>query len=501
MKKLYSIQFYKKKYYFGENLMPKKILAFLLCMILTLSFIVSCASPKEDKGSSSETSVDESDTAETEIPDNLPEQNFEGHVFNVLTKNDNIGINEEDGEILNDVEYIRDVRVEDRFNIKIEADYHEAYGEGTSMFKKMVAAGTEEFEMVFIHMIDGAALASEGSYYPINDLEYINLEKIWWDKQIQNGFSVGKKLFLAAGDILPDTLLRTSCMAFNKKQFDDLTLTYPYQTAFDGKWTLDTLYDLTKGATRDLNGDGAVKVDDDFYGLTSWYLDSPYSFYYGAGGSITKKDANDIPELDLDVEKNLAIYMKIFEVVVTNESNYIKDMNQYAKSYDTFTSGRALFCEICLTHLKGDKWRNMDEDYGVVPIPKYDEKQTDYLGFVNGDAAMMGVPISIKNPERTSIIIEALAAESYKRVTPALYEVVAKTKHTRDEESSDMIDMVIRERIFDFGYTHLLSNGISSFVRDLLASKKTDVASSFARNEKSLTNTLAKIIAAYEKNT
>ncbi len=479
-----------------------KVITMILCCIMIIPVISACSDRANDKSAESISIVsDDNQIADTEIPDNLPDSNFDGYTFRVLTIVESIGIEEADGEVLNDVEFARDVVIEERFNVQIEAEYHENYLDVTKQLKKAVAAQTDDYDMVFIHMVDGASIASSGHYYPINDLEYINLEKIWWDKDIENGFRIGGKLFLSAGDILPDTLLRTSCMAFNKNLFDNYNLTYPYQLAYDDKWTLDELSLLTKDITKDLNGDGQIKEADDLFGLTSWYLDSPYSFYYGAGGTIIKKDENDMPELNLDIEKNLAIYMKIYDVVITNNSNYHTDIGTYINSYSTFYEGRALFCEIALAHLPGDAWRNMEQDYGIVPIPKFDTDQKNYLGFVNGAAAMMGVPITITDPERTSILIEGLAAESYKGVTPALYEIVAKTKHTRDEESSDMIDIIIRNRVFDIGYSHLLSNGISTFVRDLLASGKTDVASHFAKNEKSLTKALEKIVAAYEENT
>lgn len=476
----------------------KKLVALLL--LAAMLSAVSCAEKAANETQITSSGATEAET-ETELSDKLPDYDGDGYTFRVLTISESIGIEEEDGETLNDAEYKRDVKVEDRFNIDITAEFFEDYSKVTSQFKTAVTAGEDAYDMVFIHMVDGATLASSGVYYPINNLEYINLDQIWWDDQIQNGFSVGGKLFLAAGDILPETLLRTSCMAFNKDLFDEYTMTYPYQLAYDGEWTLDELAALTKDATHDVDGDGKITESKDFFGLTSWYLDSPYSLYYGAGGTIIAKDEDDIPYLNLDVEKNLAIYMKMYEVIVTNNSNYHTDIGSYYDAYTLFVNGNALFCEIALSHLTADDWRAMEQDYGLVPIPKYDADQENYLSFVNGAAAMMGVPITITDSERTSIIIEGLASESYKNVTPTLYEVVAKTKHTRDEESSDMIDIIIRERVFDFGYTHLYGNSITSFHRDLLKKGSTDVASVFAKNESALERSLDKLIEAYEENT
>ena len=111
------------------------------------------------------------------------------------------------------------------------------------------------------------------------------------------------------------------------------------------------------------------------------------------------------------------------------------------------------------------------------------------------------MPVSISDAERTSIILEALACESYKKVTPVLYEITAKTKGaSRDLESADMIDLVFRNRVFDFAYANFFGNGIVDFVRDLLDRKSTDVASTFSKNEKSLTKQMDKLIDKFQTN-
>lgn len=480
-----------------------RVLALALAILMISSLISACGGDSGSAPDVTTNAVGAGTEAETEpvLSDDLPEADYNGYKFRVVTYQKCIGIEEEDGEVLNDAEYARDRIVEERFNVDVVADFKEVYTDVTKAVKNSVSAGSDDYDMGMIHMVEGAYNAPGGYYYPVNDLPYINLDKPWWDDQIQNGFSIANKLFLAAGDILPNTLLRTSCMAFSKNEFENRGIEAPYAVVQEGRWTLDRLSELTRDVTADLNGDGAVNFKDDFYGLTSWYLDSPYSFYYGAGGTIIEKDADDIPHINMNVDMNVDIYNKLYDVIIVNKSNFITKIDNYDYAYETFTGGRALFCEIALTHLRGERWRNMTADYGVVPIPKYDEEQETYLGFVNGSAPMVCVPVTINDADRTSIVIEALSFASYTEVTPVLYEVVAKTKHTRDEESVAMIDIIIRERIFDFGYTHLYANSITQFHRDLLAKGSTDVASALAAGEPSLRAALEKIILSYEENT
>lgn len=439
--------------------------------------------------------------SETEITDDLPEYDANGYRFRVLTYQDMIGIEEQDGEVLNDAEYIRDQKVMERFNFSIYIDKAADYTAVGNKFKNSATANSDDYDMAFLHMVNGASMAPNGYYRTINSISNINLSRIWWDDQILNGFSVGGKLFLAAGDILPETLLHTSCMVFNKNEYDNLNMTYPYESAAQGTWTLDSLISQTKDRNRDLNGDGRIVETEDFFGLTQWYLAAPYSYYYGAGGTIISKDENDIPYIDLNIEKNTAIYEKMYELVVSNESNYHTDMNTYDDAYGIFVNSQALFCSCSLTHLRQDRFRDMTDDYGILPIPKYDEHQEKYLSFVNGAASVVGIPVTISDDELVGIIVEGLAAESYRTVTPKMYEVVAKTKHTRDEESSSMVDIIIRERVFDFGYTHLYDQALTNFHRDLLQKKSTAVASTFEKNEKNISKALTKIIEKYEENT
>ena len=95
-----------------------------------------------------------------------------------------------------------------------------------------------------------------------------------------------------------------------------------------------------------------------------------------------------------------------------------------------------------------------------------------------------------------SILTEALAEEAYKTVTPVLYETYLKRKVSRDADSAEMIDYIVRNRVFDMGYVNLF-DGIGSYVRELLVSKATSVASTFKSRDKSSKNIIKKMIEAY----
>ena len=112
---------------------------------------------------------------------------------------------------------------------------------------------------------------------------------------------------------------------------------------------------------------------------------------------------------------------------------------------------------------------------------------------------MLCVPATVKpeNREYVSIIIEALASEAYRIVTPALKETYLKRKMTRDWQSSEMVDKIVRHRVFDMAYVNMWE-GIGSFVRDLLRSKSKNVSNMFQKYEVSSKKKIEKIVKSFD---
>lgn len=165
-----------------------------------------------------------------------------------------------------------------------------------------------------------------------------------------------------------------------------------------------------------------------------------------------------------------------------------------------FADGRALFLDAKLA--TAEELREMDNEFGILPVPKFSESQSDYRSFVNGASSMICVPATVKSDsqrEFVSIITEALASEAYRTVTPVLKETYLKRKITRDSDSADMIDYIVRNRVFDMAYVNM-HDGVGSYVRDLLASKTADITSTLKRYQKSAKKKIESIVKAFDKS-
>ena len=145
----------------------------------------------------------------------------------------------------------------------------------------------------------------------------------------------------------------------------------------------------------------------------------------------------------------------------------------------------------------------MEEEYGVLPQPKYDTDQKDYMSFVNGAASVVIVPKSLGTDRLDFVghMMEALASSSYYMVTDTLYDKVAKSKNVRDAESAEMVDIIIRNRVFDFGYSHFFSKGYpcATLFQSCLDAKSSSVASSIKKIRENVMNKdINKILEIYQ---
>ena len=122
--------------------------------------------------------------------------------------------------------------------------------------------------------------------------------------------------------------------------------------------------------------------------------------------------------------------------------------------------------------------RTMETDFGILPPPKFDENQANYYAAVDAWCmSAVSVPITVEDKEKTGLILETLAYESRYTLLPAYYYINLKTKFARDEESREMIDIILTNRLYDLGDIYYWGGFVSFF--EGLAQGKGDSLSTF----------------------
>ena len=486
-------------------------LIFILLIICAL--IISCGDNNNDTGdnNAAEVGVQEEGQASGEpeaearlLPD-LPDSDFGGYIFNFLTHHYDgddwvsdvpleLIAEEENGEPINDAVYRRNMVLRERYNIdfKITPESDER-----GALRRAVSAGDDIYDAVIMFNNNVPGIVTADLLLNTDDLPYIDLDKPWWDEATAS-MSVVNKHYLLAGDLLILDNEATNALLFNKDLMSDLGHPLPYDLVKEGKWTMDALNNLIRGAAADLNGDGQLSHTDDRFGLLL-FNDSLHALLVSGGGTLALKDENDVPYMTVMQSRNISIHEKAMELYNPEYSLNIQAINpstEWTAAYiGSFEENRALFMWV---RMRVVEWfRAMESNFGIVPMPKFDEAQANYHSVVNNyTGALMGVPKSADNTERVSIILEALAAESRYTLQPAYYDIVLTRKYTRDEESEEMLGIIFNSRVYDVGAVYGFGDAFIGYIN--LANSTTSLATYFERAEARMERDIDRVVEIFQ---
>ena len=469
--------------------MLKKIMAALLAAC-TICVLGACgkddAKTPDTKPDSTVTEPDNSDNTadnntETEIDytSDLSTERYDGYNYRMLVRKGKINdqyLEDDSEDLVESATYKRNKEVEDRYGITITVSESNDSNYETDALNSILA-GDDAYDLIFAHSRAAFVYAIQGAAMNFNDISTIHLDKPWWTQDITESCNINGKLYVLDGDISTSGLGATMCLFFNKRIFDELGYDYPYEMVKDGDWTFDEFSYLAKKGGADLNGDGVMDPEVDQYGFRAEQWEAPMNILYTGGQKIYDKDDEGNLQLTLYSTKTVEIYDEFFSLM-NNASCILFSTATGYKGSGMFSEGRAMFTDTELRHAQ--TLRNMDDDFGILPYPKFDEAD-NYATATNGGSHLLVIPITVSDAERTGAITEALCAIGSRDVIPAFYEKSLKTKYARDEESEDMIDIIRSSRIYDIGY--VAGGTFQSCGCDLANSTNHDFASYYASGE------------------
>ena len=415
------------------------------------------------------------------LPD-LPDMDFEGYEFTVLSRVNggpdwtewaprDIYAEEENSDLVNDAVYRRNRAAEAKYNFTVKEFAPSGGFDGA--LSKAIKANDGAYDVVCPGLRDTfATQAQRGWLLDLFEVAYIDFSKPWWNQEAPSQLSICGRLYGNFSDMLVLHKDSTEAMIFNKKLLAELNLESPYALVRDGKWTMDKLLEFTKAGKKDLDGDGEMKTEDQF-GLVA-QLDSITSWVHGAGMTFGSLDANGYPVDNFPENRRLyEVIEKSFELMyddgTINLHHYEGKFPIYDYQRKMFAENRGLVSWIRMRIV--ETLRAMETDFGIIPVPKYDAAQEKYYSSINPyTSCTIAVPASCSDPDRAGFIIEALSAESRYTLSPAYYDLTLKGKHSRDNDSEEMLDIIFSSTIFDVMEIYNFGNFVREYI-DLFRKK------------------------------
>jgi len=251
------------------------------------------------------------------------------------------------------------------------------------------------------------------------------------------------KLFTASSPLHFMSLDLAWVLLFNHNIFDDYGMEYPYDHVRNGTWTLDTFGEYVSAAAS-LNGDESWSYTDDgnsVYGVMA-HDGSPFALSYASGNRVFTKNADDSYSVTFDTERTYAAMEKIISILnPKNGQAHINNSTNAAGFYITgFKEGRSAFlsCEVKAALEE----RDMDDTFGLLPNPKYDEDQEDYYSNTTSGTFLLTAPTTQTDTAMAGTILDALAYESWDDVLEIYYDITVSQKGLRNDDSIEMLDIV-----------------------------------------------------------
>ena len=510
----------------GKIIMKSNAKIYLLTIAaIFLILFASCGGEQQQSETNTENEAAPIDADKGDLPQELEISEFEpagadygGYKFRILgydgkasatwqvTAFSEIIADQETGDPINDAIYRRNREVESLYNVEFDivpVTYPQR-DQFATLFTKAVMAGDDLFDAAYMLGISLPTVLSRNNM-TVNlwEIPTLDLSKSWWDQNSAKSMSIGGKLNAVVGDVNLYSATASITVFANKKIMQDYSIDNLYQLVREGKWTWDAMYDVMKRVTKDLDGDGVIDYNDQV-GLFMQYLHL-YDSLISMGEPMTPKNDDDIPVFAPNMDRVAAIADKLVPIFndknTTVESGKITGYNNPFFDFimPKFRDGEIMFHINQL--LLSFELRSMEADFALLPVPKYDESQEKYGSVISQWwSTFTVVPITCTDIDRTGNILDALGYYAQQYITPAYYGVTVTNKLMRDEDSLEMMEIIINNRNYDLAYYYDWG-GIQALITGVSSSGNPGtIISQFEKNEPKITAAIQRTLDELELN-
>ena len=483
----------------------KKLITFLLlCSMLAGTFLTACSeTTSEDPANvSSEVSADAAETVLEEVEVNpleeLPVEDYGGANYHILgDTNSNwwiISLNSEEitGEIINDTVYERNQFVEERYNVNVTSQETTA---AVSELQMAVQANSDDYSVVWERINTLIPTAQAGNLKNLKGFSAFNLEAPWWDVDSVKALAINDKLFFACNDINVHTMEGCSAMYFSKVLIADNQLENPYDLVREHRWTIDKMGEMMQTAASDTNGSG-MRDEGDTFGLVTG-IGQYLSLVNGGGVQLVileNGEEGDNFILNIASEPVIEVTEKVSSLL--NDKNLTVIVNDDSWGYNSFYTDQSLFYIMQLGSVVGIR-DNMENDFGILPFPMWNEEQDTYTTSMEATAQAMCIPLSVADPDMVGMVTEAMAVYSDLYLIDAYYDTTLKGKIARDQDTTEMLDILTGHRTFDYATCYGSWNVYTNYLASVQASGAENLVSLYEKISKAFTKQVEKAIEAY----
>lgn len=416
----------------------------------------------------------------SEVKDSLPETlDFEGAEVRVFSRGGDkdtlmeFSAEEMTGDVVNDAVYSRNLAVQERLNVTmnliLDTTLTRHNGAGNAI-RASVTAGSDDYDLISNAMYNTMPLVIDNMFLPLNTLPYLDFSAPWYNQAFLETTNLNGNNYVIMGELSQTMISGTFSMFFNKTLFDEYYNGSEnlYDIVNEGEWTLDKMASLCEPLYTDTNGDGIANEGDTFgHFFTDTKTLGADSFFGAAKIDYLAKAEDGSFVFNGTSERMIEFTEKMHKLLFEN-NNTLRTPNNNDQIMDIMKNHETVFTTWMLSGI--DYLRDMEDDFGIIPMPKLNETQETYTSYIHDGSSAFTIPVTTQNTDVTAAFLEAMSAESYRVVTPAYFETAIKSKYSRDSETSQMLDLIVSGVYLDYSYIYGQSLGAPiDVIRGILA--------------------------------
>jgi hypothetical protein len=422
----------------------------------------------------------------------------EGHVFGIEFETAS-------GDTENEALFLRNRIVEEKLGVRFVFTVEDEGANGNERLVRSVSAGMDEYDFIRGHQWEVVLLTTENIFMDLSGLPYLDIDQPWWSREYIEEAQIGKdRLFFVAGDWNIGMLDSAGAMFVSKQLYeneigdpDDI-----YRVVLNGEWTFDYFSELVRGMYKDLSGTARPTLDDQF-GVVVIIPTLVHQFTWGAGIRLTYRDEQGLPVMNIPTERNANWIRELNDLYFRNAGSFwIDTFTHSGSAFDTmrdmFSENRMLIFPNRLSSARG--LRQMDDDFMIIPYPKFDAHSNRYYALPNDGALLAAAQSSTLPDALIGAVLEELAYQGWKHITPAFFDIALKAKYMRDSDDLSMrvIDIIRESITTDFAYVYLNNlEGGGTIFDSMLRLRSNRLVSTYAGIEGAVEGAMQALIDAY----
>ena len=460
----------------------KRVICLMLVACFMLVALISCNNPENPDASGSNGAGDtkpvetdeygqESFTSVVPVDD----LDFEGETLKILHR-DALNVQREwykdvTSDDLDEVIAMRNEAVAETLNIDVQyqamasSNYEDCLNQFTAAIKEDVDNDFHYYDIVANYAYAGANVAVRDYIANLNDKDifpFFEFSLPCWNQAIVNTTTVNDKLFYITGDINLSTFDKSIVVFLNKKMYnekknasdpDDLQ-----DVAIEGTWDYEDLYRWSTVFAETNGTDGSQH--DDFHAISADYGSIPLdAFPYAwdledlveeADGTHSYNVVGNQKVEDAIVKVQNLLNGSISAGVCNDDNTGGCSLGGYSEPITHFANDKSIFTLHLLYSTEEDNTilREMESEFGLLPVPKYDEEQENYGTTAHDSYTLMTVidhsqsSIPTKG-EMVSAYLQYSTEESYTNVRGYYINRIVKPKYFGTDDTNGSVSKSI----------------------------------------------------------